>query len=445
MTIPPTLRGEIGTEQGAVYALSEEVSPSLLDGNWLHAADRVFVWEQPSRGRRIVGLGGSVVHRAAGPERFGSMGAAVGSTLQRLEWLSSRGPGPRFVGGFGFGDDEPGQDSPWRGYNAAAMVLPEITLISKGGTAWAVATSVGGHGDRARATALLKERIGRLEPPAASPETSRTPVVVDFEQGASRYRNLVAAAAASISSGSFDKVVLARSVEALAAIDPSRVLDALRTTYPGCVTFAVTSGSAVFLGATPELLVELSGRDVRSVALAGSIGRGTDSASDRDLEERLLADPKEREEHQHVVAGIWSSLNGLTSELDPVPPPNVRKLATVQHLETPITGRLGDSGSLFELVGALHPTPAVGGMPESGALDWIAAHEGLDRGWYAAPLGFVDHNGDGEFHVALRCALVRDQVATCFVGAGIVAGSDPERELAETTTKLRAIADALAG
>jgi isochorismate synthase EntC len=117
----------------------------------------------------------------------------------------------------------------------------------------------------------------------------------------------------------------------------------------------------------------------------------------------------------------------------------------VQHLETRLSGHSDVATSLIDLVGALHPTPAVGGLPDEGAVEWITRHEALERGWYAGPIGFVNSDGDGEFHVALRCALLEAGVARCFVGAGIVAGSDPDRELAETTAKLRAIAGSLAG
>jgi isochorismate synthase len=184
---------------------------------------------------------------------------------------------------------------------------------------------------------------------------------------------------------------------------------------------------------------------VSSVALAGTIARGADPAADDDLAARLVADPKEREEHQHVVAGIRQSLEAMGVRVGPPAEPTVRKLATVQHLETRISGETEVAVSLIDLVGALHPTPAVGGLPEEGAVDWINLNEDLERGWYAAPIGYVTADGDGEFHVALRCALLEGGIARCFVGAGIVAGSDPDRELAETTAKLRAIAGSLAG
>jgi isochorismate synthase len=428
-----------------VYSLTRPVPVAMLDADWLSNRDRdVFVWEQPSGHTRIIGLGASVVHFGQGPDRFAAMGAAVDTTFARIRRLDTEGPGPRFVGGFGFVDHDPAPDGHWAGFPAACMVLPEICVLETGGRAWAIATTPGedlSEEDARRHLGAALDRLTFAPPGSAEP----APVAVSLDEGSSRYRDLVAAAASEIAAGSFQKLVVARTVDAATAANPDRVLDALRARYPGCVTYAVTSGDKVFIGATPEPLVLRNGRAVSSVALAGTIARGADPAADDDLAARLMADPKEREEHQHVVAGIRQSLEAMGVRLRPPADPTVRKLATVQHLETRISGNTDAATSLIDLAGALHPTPAVGGLPEEGAVDWIAGHEGLERGWYAAPIGFVTADGDGEFHVALRCALLEGGIARCFVGAGIVAGSDPDRELAETTAKLRAIAGSLAG
>jgi isochorismate synthase len=425
--------------------LTREVPVELLDADWLSARERdVFVWDQPSSRYRFIGIGASVVHTGRGPGRFAEMGAAVDETFASVRRLDSRGPGPRFVGGFGFTDADPTPSGHWNGFAAACMVLPELCLLEVDGRAWAIATASGRSSSEAEMRVDLEAAIDGL---SAAPvgRAEPVPVSVSLDEGGSSYRSLVAAAASEIAAGSFQKLVVARAVEAAAAANPDRILDALRIRYPGCVTYAVTSSDKVFLGATPEPLVKRRGKHVSSVALAGTIARGADPAADDDLAARLMADPKEREEHHHVVAGVRQSLESMGVRLEPAALPGVRKLATVQHLETRLSGHSDVATSLIDLVGALHPTPAVGGLPDEGAVEWITRHEALERGWYAGPIGFVNSDGDGEFHVALRCALLEAGVARCFVGAGIVAGSDPDRELAETTAKLRAIAGSLAG
>jgi isochorismate synthase len=449
MTVPPVVRrpaaSGVASQVAPVFSLTREVSPQLLDADWVTNRERdVFLWDQPSRGLRILGLGASVVHYASGPRRFSSMAAAVASSFADVTRLDGDGPGPRFVGGFGFADSDGEPDGWWGGFPAACMVMPEVCLLESEGRAWAIATTPGADLSTTDAISHLTNLLDRLRPPLRR-DADPASVAMALDEGSRGYRHLVAAAASEIAAGSFQKLVVARAVDAATGANPARILDSLRRRYPECVTYAISAGDRLFLGATPEPLVASRGREVHSLALAGTIARGADQATDDDLGARLMADPKEREEHGHVVLGIRRTLAAMGVILEPEESPTLRKLATVQHLETQILGRTASQTSLIELAGALHPTPAVGGLPEEGAVEWIAAHEELDRGWYAGPIGYLAADGDGEFHVALRCALLKGGIARCFVGAGIVAGSDPDRELAETTAKLRAIADSLSG
>jgi len=181
------------------------------------------------------------------------------------------------------------------------------------------------------------------------------------------------------------------------------------------------------------------------VALAGSTRRSADPSVDDHLGEQMLHSPKVREEHEIVARRIARSLRPISVWVRDEEEPSVVRIANVQHLATPIQGQLADSRSAVELAGLLHPTPAVGGEPRERAIALIDELEGLDRGWYAGPVGWMDAAEDGEFCVALRSGLLRDRTAHLFAGCGIVAGSDPASELAETEIKLEALLPLLAG
>jgi salicylate biosynthesis isochorismate synthase/menaquinone-specific isochorismate synthase len=181
------------------------------------------------------------------------------------------------------------------------------------------------------------------------------------------------------------------------------------------------------------------------VALAGSIRRSADPAVDDHLGEQLLSSAKDREENAIVARRIAELLRPHSVWVSAAADPGLVRVANIQHLGAPIRAQLRSPIDAVRLAGLLHPTPAVGGEPDQLALELIPALEGMDRGWYAGPVGWTDSMGDGEFCVALRCALLRGALATCYAGAGIVRDSDPAAELAETEVKLQALLPLLAG
>jgi menaquinone-specific isochorismate synthase len=238
------------------------------------------------------------------------------------------------------------------------------------------------------------------------------------------------------------KVVLAREVlvEADVPFDRAVVLGRLRASYPGCFLFHVDG----FLGATPELLVGRAGDVVRAQPMAGTAPRGGDPASDGRLAAGLLSSSTYRHEHQITIDMVFDTLIPWCSYLDYEPEPSVVGVANVQHLATLVEGRLSQPApSILELVQALHPTPAVNGWPREEARAWIAANEGFDRGRYAGAVGWLDSRGNGTFAVSIRCADVDGTTARLVAGNGIVEGSDPDAELAETQVKLQALLSAL--
>ena len=253
------------------------------------------------------------------------------------------------------------------------------------------------------------------------------------------YRGQVSAALRSIAEGVFEKVVLARSVRLSreGGFEPCSLLNTLRRSHPSCGIFAVGRPSSLLLGATPECLVRLHDRRMETASVAGSAPRGRSPEEDSQLGRDLLESKKEQAEHAVVVRALRAALSAYCAELDVPESPRLMQLQNIQHLETPIAGTLRSDSSILDLLGAVHPTPAIAGEPCEAALQWIADHENLDRGWYGGPVGFVDHAGGGEFYAALRSSLVTGDHARLFAGAGIVHGSEPESELRETRLKLR--------
>jgi salicylate biosynthesis isochorismate synthase/menaquinone-specific isochorismate synthase len=263
----------------------------------------------------------------------------------------------------------------------------------------------------------------------------------------SHYEQAVARAVSMIRAGEIEKVVLARDVEVRAPLDhdPAAIIGLLREAFPSCYVFAVGRGDATFLAASPELLVRREGQRASTVALAGSTRRSADPAVDDHLGEQLLQSEKDREENAIVVRRIARALRRYAVWVTVAPEPRLARVANIQHLATPIRAQLAQPVGAIELAGALHPTPAVGGEPGEVAARLIPALEGLDRGWYAGPVGWTDSAGDGEFCVALRCALLRGLLAHLYTGCGIVRDSDPAAELAESEVKLEALLPLLAG
>jgi menaquinone-specific isochorismate synthase len=244
----------------------------------------------------------------------------------------------------------------------------------------------------------------------------------------------VAEAAGTVAAGRLAKVVLARAVTVTAdrPLSATAVARRLRASHPSCMVFCIDG----FVGASPELLVERTGAVVRSTPLAGTGARPGAGDGDDELGPRLLSSAKERREHQLVVDAVTAALSPYCDELTVPVVPGVVPVGTLAHLGTAITGRLRHPlPSALDLVGAIHPSPAVGGTPTAAALDYIAAVEGVDRGRYAGPVGWVDADGDGCWAVGIRSAHIEGRRARLMAGVGIVAGSDPHTELAETDLK----------
>jgi len=261
-----------------------------------------------------------------------------------------------------------------------------------------------------------------------------------------RWERAVAEAVAAIRAGGLRKVVLARDVFATAdgPIDARVLLRRLAGRYPDCFTFAC----AGLVGATPELLVRRAGREVSALVLGGTAPRGDDPAQDLVLGRELLASAKNTEEHRYAVDSIRDGLTPLCEALDVDARPALLKFPNLQHLGTRVRGTLAGDGppkSALALAAAVHPPAAVCGTPTAAALELIRELEHMDRERYAGPVGWVDAEGNGEWGIAIRCGQLSGNTARLFAGCGIVAGSDPAAELAETLVKLQPMRGALQG
>jgi salicylate biosynthesis isochorismate synthase/menaquinone-specific isochorismate synthase len=420
------------------------------------AGDRFACLELPDRdGFVLAGLGQAVVLEARGPDRFGEV-AARARELGRDAVADdpagdpSRPPaaGPVFVGGFAFADD--GGSSPeWGGLPPASLMLPELALVRQGGEARMTLCALVEPDDDADAVAeRLLARAAEVEPasmPLVDPDPVQ-PTRVASAAPPSHYEDAVARAVERIRAGELQKVVLAREVRAHAARDhdAAAVLGALRELFPACYCWCVGTPEAAFVGASPELLVRRDGQRAQTVALAGTARRSADPSVDDHLGEQLLQSRKDREEQAIVARRIERTLAPVSLWVAAAEEPLLVKVHNVQHLATPIRAQLADPVPTIELAGLLLPTPAVGGEPREAALPLIPALEGLDRGWYAGAVGWTDLAEDGEFCVALRCALLRGRVAHLYAGCGIVRESVPAEELAESEVKLQALLPLLA-
>jgi salicylate biosynthesis isochorismate synthase/menaquinone-specific isochorismate synthase len=354
------------------------------------------------------------------------------------------GAGPVWLGGFAF-DPDGGSTPTWSSLEPASLVLPELSLCRSGErTFLTVNAVVGSNEDADRMGERLGARLAglRLEEPLPLLDPHPTShAQIRSARPPSEFEAAVASATFGIDAGEMSKVVLAREVivSAAAAHDPAAIFGAMREQFPACFCFCCGTPEAAFVGASPELLVRRAGASVSTVALAGSTRRSSDPAVDDHLGEQLLRSDKNRREQRIVSERIVRALRPHAVWVESAAEPEIVKVANIQHLATPVIAQLAEPRSAIEMAGLLHPTPAVGGEPWPDAAAAIAELEGMDRGWYAAPVGWMDATEDGEFCVALRSALLRDREAHLFAGVGVVAGSDPAAELAETEVKLQAL------
>ncbi|SNZ04970.1 isochorismate synthase [Natronoarchaeum philippinense] len=403
------------------------------------------LWTPPD-GPTVAGWGAAATIDADGPDRFDAVREAAERLFSHLDGDAERVVGrPRLFGGFAFHDEhEPA--GPWKGFAGARFVLPQVQITWSDDGVWLTVNAVDPPDDAA-VERRLDDVAAEISAATADGRPGAPPGVASRERTTSRteWRRQVRAAVDRIERGDLRKVVLAQalSVDLDAPLSIPDLLARLDRSYPDCYRFLVQPDEgANFFGATPERLVSLSGRTVETEALAGSTGRGDTPEEDEWLANELLDSEKDIHEHELVAEAVREQLEPFAGSIR-TGQRTIRTLPTVQHLQTPITAELDDVEHVLSLVEALHPTPAVGGFPPDAAWETIKETETFDRGWYAAPVGWFDAAGNGAFAVGIRSAVAREDRATLFAGAGIVADSDPDREWDEVQLKYGPMLDSL--
>ena len=385
-----------------------------------------LVWLRHGEG--LIGSGEALRLTFRGPDRFAEAAAAWREVVEQAEiddQVQVPGTGLVAFGAFAFAAGSAA---------TSTLLVPEAIIGHRNGRTWLTRIKLRGEPSRwdSPATAPMPAPPGPAYP-------------LEFIRGtldAAGYARAVRSAVDRITAGDLGKVVLARDIFAPipADADLRHPLLRLASRYPDTWTFALDG----LIGSSPETLVRVDNKAVSARVLAGSTGRRIDPEADRRAAEGLAGSVKNLEEHGFAVRSILESLGRHTSALTVSAEPFALRLPNIWHLASDLEGVLADGSSSLDLLGALHPTAAVAGTPTVAALALIDELEPFDRGLYAGPVGWVDAQGDGEFAIALRCGRVADGRVTAYAGCGIVAGSEPQRELAETRLKFRPIVDAFA-
>ncbi len=449
--MPPDATPESGIRERYGRLLSCSLPCPGLDAEaFLAAAEGGprFYWARPDGRLALAGAGAALELMAWGEARF----TRIRRDARELfaDACLAGEAGPRLFGGFAFRADF-APDNTWSIYAPAWFALPHFQLELRDADAWlTVNTQIPPEEDPAEALPALRlalrRKIGELQ--AVEPKR-RANALSGIRYPMSRFQwdAMLGQATARIRSGELSKVVLARAAELRfgGRVLPLPILRYLAAQYADCYRFLFEPRPGyAFYGASPELLASARGRRLETMALAGSMRRGSDEQEDRRLGADLLGSAKDRREHQIVVDRLRQRLDPWTASLA-VPSTGLLRLRNIQHLYTPMAGELKRATGVLPLVEALHPTPALGGEPRKRAMPLIRRLEPIPRGWYGAPVGWIDADLDGEFAVAIRSAVAQEARAWVYAGAGIVADSEPEREWEETELKLRPMLEAHGG
>lgn len=441
------------TASAQIISFSQRINPvdflsilaEVISQDRLH-----FYWENLHKGEAVLGYGSTKLLTLNSSDRFRDSQSFIrefARKIVRVGGIESVGCNPRFFCNFTFFDSPESSFC----FPGATIFLPRFQVVKKKSEYFLVCNSIMDRNNNFQF--LLEKSIREAQ---SIQRIGSQKIKASYESGSKfschlhthtshRFRSSVISVLESIEKKHFSKIVLADVLDAIspASFQLAASLNNLRQQYPNCYIFSVGNGQGnYFIGASPERLIGLQNQQLVTDALAGSVPRGKTAAEDAKFAAQLLQSEKERREHQAVIDFIIQRLQQLN--LSPhCSPLKILKLSNIQHLWTPIYARMPAHIHPLDIVAKLHPTPAVAGVPPQIACEQIRCYESFDRSLYAAPLGWVDCEGNGEFIVGIRSALIAGNRARLYAGAGIVAGSDPDRELAEIQLKFQTLLKAL--
>ncbi|SEB05025.1 menaquinone-specific isochorismate synthase [Thalassobacillus cyri] len=450
--IDQALNKAVQTNQKQLVSIVEHIKP--IDPFVFHAGAAVMneprlFWKSADEDVVMAGVGAAIRLSSAKDDRFQNIQDQWKQLMEhayRFDRHEQKGTGPVAMGGFSF-DPRKENTELWSSFGNNQLEIPSYLLTIVENEHYFTINAViypDDHKEQLKfqweeaKSALLQKRNHTF----IAPEILERKEIEPDE-----WKRLVKKATEDIEAGVLDKVVLAREIRLKfdENVDISQVLQHLDDTQTNSYIFAFESEGAQFVGATPERLVKVENQQLLSTCLAGTIPRGGTADEDVKLGQELLEDGKNLEEHQFVVRMIRDAIVACSEEVDIPDRPVLYPLKNLQHLYTPVRAQLKQEHTLLDVVARLHPTPALGGLPQEEALAYIREFEPLDRGWYAGPVGWFDSKQNGEFAVAIRSALVNKNKASLFSGCGIVKDSDPEMEYEETAIKFTPMLAVLGG
>ncbi len=422
--------------------------PPLTDGVY---------WRSPQGESRLLALNSGWSRESRGRDRFRD-------AERQLESLTSswgifdpeeNGASPRLLFQYAFSEDDP-MENEWHGFPNTLLLLPRLQLINQHGRQSIIFSHETGGFSSEEIISHWKDDIAKLReltdnyPPVGSSPSSIISSDQSLGHALPMFREAITAIQSQDRQPPLEKLVLGEQQRFHLSnqITTERTLKSLERSSPTSAQFAFCQQGRCFIAAPPERLFLKKGRKIYSDALAGTLPRGDNRADESRLSHQLVTDPKLHHEHQLVVDATIAALTPLCSEIDTPPAPVIRKLDNIQHLLTSIEGRLqkGDDEqevSIFDLIAKLHQSPAICGSPKEESYLWLQQHHNSNRGGYCGGAGWIDPAGDGEIHVLLRCAMVEEEQATLYAGAGIVDGSVAEDELSEIRLKIQGMLNAL--
>ncbi|MEO9885446.1 MAG: isochorismate synthase [Balneola sp.] len=416
-----------------------------------------YYWEKPSEHFSMAAAGEIQRIRTTGKNRFkeaSCLGKDLIKQIYQFSKLTHSRAAPHLFGGFSFHDHNISKE--WSQFGASSFTLPKWSVISSGSlTLLTINLKIENNDTVESLSTSIYDRLDDLnelcsvESYDIGPEfTNNHSIQIPNQDSPDFYKwqHAINLATEHISDKKYDKIVLARklNIKINQQVCDTHILNRLRNQYPDCYSFLIRQDSeSSFIGCTPERLASFNNDFILTEGLAGSTPRGKTASEDARLESELIKSQKDRNEHNFVINAISKNLKRYADSIHIPKFPSVKKLTNVQHLYTPIRAHIKNGVSKTEVLKNLHPTPAVGGFPREEAVPYITQFEDFDRGWYAAPIGWINTNGDGEFVVAIRSGLIKKDEVNFFAGCGIVEGSDPSKEWEETNLKFIPMLSAL--